>query len=81
MPSKNIPQKELTGFLAALEKAGATRIRRSPVDVRGLIKVRWRGSLAEEEAYRAGAQAWKPVYVMSALFVALVIGLLVALAQ
>lgn len=80
MPHKKIPQRELAGFVAELERVGAREIRHAPVDVRGRVKVRWKPSLAEEEEYRAGVQAWKGSYVVHAIALAIFIAALVVLA-
>lgn len=77
MPHKKIPQKELPRFLEDLEKSGARGIRRSAANVHGFVTVRWQRSLSDEEEYTEDVQAWKPVYALHAIFIALVIALAV----
>jgi hypothetical protein len=73
MPSRKVPQKDVPVVLEELRGAGAREIRRSGVDVRGLVTVRWRDAVAEEERYAAELAAWKPLIALSLVFAAVVI--------
>lgn len=83
MPRQRVDQKDVPELLAELEQAGATHIRRSGVDVRGMVTVRWRASAAETEAYSAALRAWKPVFALSAflLLVFAILGILISFSR
>jgi len=73
VPSKKVPQKEVSAVVEELRGTGARNIRRSGVDVRGLVTVRWRDAAADEERYAAELAAWKPLIALSLAFAAVVI--------
>lgn len=68
MPRKKVPQKDVSVLLADLRDQGATGIRRSGVDLRGMVTVRWKESPQEIERYADAVRAWKAVYVIAAIF-------------
>lgn len=73
MPRKKVPQKDVPALLTELGEAGATDIRRSDIDVRGLVTVRWKKSSEEIQQDKADLRAWIPVYVLTAIFIVIVI--------
>lgn len=74
-----LPQAEVSAFIADLREAGATRIRRRPVDARGRVEVRWGDSELEQRRYAAEMQAWRLPMMLSGLVAAIVLLVLILL--
>jgi len=80
MHRRKIPYREVSEFVSELEDAGATAIRRAPVDVHGLVEIRWAESELEKEEYAAALRASRPAIILSAAFAALVIAVILVVA-
>ena len=76
MPRKKVQLHEVGGFLATLEEAGATDVRRSKVDPRGVVEIRWRPSPEDEARELAVARAARTSIILSAIFAVVVMAAL-----
>jgi hypothetical protein len=76
MLRKKVLQKDVAALVTELEASGAKEIRRSAVDVRGKVTVRWKESAEEVERYAAARRAWIPELVLATIFVVVVVVLL-----
>jgi hypothetical protein len=72
MPRKKIHLREVAGFLAELEEAGARDVQLASVDARGRVEIRWEPS-AEEEARVAAIERAGRTEILLSLVVALVV--------
>ena len=79
MNRRKLPQAEVSGFIAELQQAGATQIRRIPGDARGLVEVRWDGSDLEQQRQAAEMQAWHLPMILAGLVAAIIIVVLLIL--
>jgi len=77
VPRKKIQLREVGGFLATLEEAGARDVRRAQVDPSGMVEIRWRLSPEDEARDVAVARAARTPIILSAIFAVVVIAALI----
>lgn len=76
---RKLAQAEVASFIAELRQAGATEIRRKPADSKGRVEVRWGDSELAQQRHAAEMHAWRLPMILSGLFAAIVILVLVIL--